>query len=751
MAKKKKQELTDEEWAQLVADKVHEKQAAVQPPAPEPPQELTALQRMGQEARSVLGIERPEDLVRSNNDVRIDTVDAAGRSRLEAKQADGSMIRTPLTDAAGEKALAGGSRGGADQLPSREGVIYLANTDKNGNQTKGQMVARKMFATDAEFDKFVANAKEQGNLWQEPQQSAESDKKGGGFLSNIKSSLGTLMTQATPDGSGGGGGGGGVEGGYQSPDARGQSVGQVVANPAAVTTQPTPGYATELGAAQMGVLGADGAGGGGGSNGPLQTGAQGNSGLPAPGERVTPNPLPGMIKAAGAGVGSLISGQPWDAAGVMQREADFANRPTPLAPATQQPPPQIPDPRAGMSASASGPLGNAPGFPKPNDLSPEIRSYVDQQKDAMNAQAELTAEFEKTRSAMINSQMDEIAKRQQSFQQQTEYVNARAKELFDTTAQAQKILNSPAKTPDPERYWKSHNKIMFAIGVGLLAQAKGDIGAVLNSVNAAIDRDIEAQKAEFEAPVKAARNQVAGAANLYGMLRDMGHDAFEALKVGGALGDQFYAKQYEQLAANSNSELVKQRALEESGKLAQSAAEKMQEADTHRRTVGVSEYNARTNRMETTAKISQNAGVGRKLTENEAKNIEFSREGVTTIDKILGVLGKESTLTEALAAEVMKSLPLVMTDAKAASNAVDALNFALATSLSKSSLQAHEQKKWLGEDGKGGILGNVGLRNMSQQQYRELRQLLVDSAAMTARGGLPQGEQPLPPSAQRVR
>lgn len=723
MADKKKR--TDEEWAQLVADKVAE-----------------TTQRMGQEARIALGT---EPVVTANDDVRIDTVDAAGRSRLEAKQAEVPVYKaetttTPLPEGWNKPVKAETTTSPMESTPAERAATSMS---------KGAVAA-----TDQELAQAILEQVK-------PVAEGKSGGKGGGFLSNIKQSLGAMMTQAAPGGAGGGGG-------YESPDARGQSIGQAVTDPigsatravsssvqsmaspgnaAPVFTQPAPAYSTALGAAQAGQLGVDmgGAGGGGGSNGPLQTGAQGNSGVQMPGEPTIGNPLPAGLKVAGAGVGSFLSGQPWNPAEVFSN----ALSPQPMAPTPLQPQARPPTGGGGgLSASMSGPIGTAPGFPKTPDLSPGINADVKTQQDAMLAQAEGQAQFERERAGILDQQQADIQARQARQQETTEFVNARAKELFDTTAEAQKILNTPAQTPDPERYWKSHNKIMFAIGVGLLTQAKADVGSVLNSVSAAIDRDIEAQKAEFEAPRTAARSKVQGAQTLYGMLRNMGHDAYEAEKTAGSLSDEFYAKQYEKLAANTNSELVKQRALEESGKLGQSAKEKMQDALLHRASVGVQEYNARTNRMDTNVKISaQTGGPGRKLTEAERKVMQHNRDAIIAIRKIKEVLGPPQSFAGAAKDSAMKSVPYVMTDAKERSRSVEAAKTILATDLAKSSLQAHEQTRWLGE---GGLLGGVGLDNQSQRSLDELESLLLRGYDATQMGEIPGGTV-LPPTAQRVR
>lgn len=76
-----------------------------------------------------------------------------------------------------------------------EGNVFLQNTLGSGKKERGQSVRRDQFPTDDAFDAFVANQKEQGNLW-EPQTevvAAEPSPFGGGFLSSVRHGLATMV------------------------------------------------------------------------------------------------------------------------------------------------------------------------------------------------------------------------------------------------------------------------------------------------------------------------------------------------------------------------------------------------------------------------------------------------------------------------------------------------------------------------------------------------------------------------------
>lgn len=520
----------------------------------------------------------------------------------------------------------------------REGVVYLANTSKDGTRERGQMIPRKMFKSDEEFDAFVQKAKEQGNLWDHEKDEAPMNG-GGGFLQRVKKAAAALTSGAT--GAGGGSGSDGAPGGYVSPDARSQSVGQ------AQSTTPTPAYADAKNPANVatGAIGAEGAGGGPPSNAAGPSGAQGGPQAPTMGGGTSPleqlNDFgKNVITTAGDVIkDAVLPWRTWDRIGSGAEALGSAVGPGQVAPPQALPDSQMPPTPGGnvppapgpVSTSASmkvkGPVGMGGGFPKPqNPQLDAMQKAVDEQKAAVMG----AAEVERTRAgeeARLNSdQAAFYAKQQEQVAKQQEYIDTRAKGLMDQMIEAQKILESPAKTPDPERYWKNHSKIMFAIGVGLLSQAGRDIGPVLGNVQHAIDADIEQQKAEFEAPRNAAKAKIAGAQNLYGMLRNMGADAFEAQKMGIAISNDKFAREIQKLAMSTKSDEVKFLAQQKVAELQQNGLKAMAEMENHSRMAAVAEFKAQTDRGELELKRNefqqkQAAGGGQRLPAVDAEKI----------------------------------------------------------------------------------------------------------------------------------
>jgi hypothetical protein len=391
---------------------------------------------------------------------------------------------------------------------------------------------------------------------------------------------------------------------------------------------------------------------------------------------------------------------------------------------------------AGLSASASvrGSGGGGMSFPPVRDMTREIAAASENEQSAIREQGRIEGTMRDEQARLADREMARIGERERSAAAFQESQAQKSQEFMNKIAEDYKILNNPAKTPDPERYWQGHSKIMFAIGVGLLAQAGKDINGVLSNVNQAIDRDVEQQKQEFEAPAKAARGRIAAAQSGYAMFRQQGYDAFESQKLMEAFGRDRYAQEGLKLAAANGSETARAKAAQMSAQSQMDGASKMQQVLEHRQRLELDRAKAAEDRRQFSVTQGAKASVGRKLTEAERKAMQHNRDAVVAIRKIRETLGPTQKFISAAGDTIAKNVPLYSTQAKQKSTAVEALKTVLATDLAKSSLQAHEQKRWLGE---GGLLGGVGLDNQSQLGLDELEDLLLRSYDATELGEIP--------------
>lgn len=331
---------------------------------------------------------------------------------------------------------------------------------------------------------------------------------------------------------------------------------------------------------------------------------------------------------------------------------------SPLPRSPVGPPPTTVTPAGGPPGGASAGLGvkvrgqtqpgsGIPEYP-PKGLQNEQRAALEERAAALGEAAEINsaglrrvADAEADYARRLQDNQAELLARQEAGQ-------ARAEQIFKSTQEAQKILMDPAKTPDPERYWKNHSKVLFAIGVGLLAANKRDIGAVLNNVQTAIKNDIDAQIAEFEAPRKAAKDTIAANNQLYGMLRSMGHDEFEAQKMAQTLMSQQVQMQIRSIADANDSELVKANARDAIARLQQDDQQRAMEVAQHAKALGIQEYNAKTQRWEVNVRANAAASKGGgRLTVKQQNAIteikQYSKSLMDQLQKAKEMIQREGT------------------------------------------------------------------------------------------------------------
>lgn len=284
---------------------------------------------------------------------------------------------------------------------------------------------------------------------------------------------------------------------------------------------------------------------------------------------------------------------------------------------------------------------NTPDVPQVPVTDPEMARNVDLMKQAIGHSGEIEQAKFAAQSKMEEGVEQQRALNERSLQGRLEYTQAGEKKAQSDITEAQKVLNDPVKTPNPERYWANHSKIMFAIGVGLLAQAGKDINGVLQSVNSAIDRDIEQQKQEFEAPRNAAKAKKEGAQTLYAQFRDQGHDAFEASRMAEIVLKDQAATATAKIAANAGSADAQYKAQELQAGLGAKAAEANQARAQHTNAGLTAAYTAKENAEEARIKnqisldalnqkgrAAAGAGAGKGLSDADAKKLADSVAGL---------------------------------------------------------------------------------------------------------------------------
>lgn len=318
-------------------------------------------------------------------------------------------------------------------------------------------------------------------------------------------------------------------------------------------------------------------------------------GVPDPGAPGTPQPgIPSWIDQRGPGqvikdfgqtAGAMV-GKP---AGQAPFDPTAAPPPGGTPPAPESPPP-------GAGAPGSAPVPGIGGLPVPADVAAKYKKIADEHRAATTEAGNIMAERAVSEGKVYDAQQTEQARIRAQQQRTQEYVETEQKKLIEGTKNARDILMNPAKTPDPDRYWQSHSKVMFAIGVALTAAGKGDVGALMGDVHSKIDRDMKLQQQEFDAPRKAAEETIDANGKIFGMLRNYGLDSYEALKVGQALLTEQTNIALKRTAAYSDSALARQNAAQANALNDQKIQKDLNDAQQHNQSYAVEKANADTQR-----------------------------------------------------------------------------------------------------------------------------------------------------------
>lgn len=615
-----------------------------------------------------LRAQRADEIVHDNNDTVVhppETVDAAGRTQARANR-----------ETADEQ-LASDATAHDDQAAARQ---ILEGSVKGGEHTAEPKDA--FGRTKDEADQELAR-----KVLELSKPASADDKEGGTIGSRLRKAAGSLFSNAVPEGSGGGNDG-------SSDLMRGGKVGK-------------PAYIDGAGG------GNPGSGGGPGAGVPAQ--ADNASHKPFMQKvddlntAITPS-IQGALNKVGLDDKSLLDpnganldavfpgGKPPSIGTVIgERLGPMTQEPV-IEGATPAPQTSAPiDPAVNARAAYLGGGQRRIEAPAPEqDFSAQMQQYADQQQEALGHAARIAGEREH-QIANVQAETEKVrADQQAKLQSKMEFVQAGQTQMMKNMTDAQAILNNPAKTPDPERYWKNHSKVMFAIGVGLLAQAGKDINGVLSNANQAIDRDVEEQKQEFEAPRNAARGKIAQAQSMYGMFRDMGHDAFESQRMAEAVLKDSVSTQIAKIAAASDSAIVKANAQAaqaqigiETTKSAQAAAQHRAANDEARFGHQIAQENdIEKNRIDRAELNNKAAGqTDRALKPAEQKRLDAADELTNAVNEYQALLGPVEGPMSALDTSARANLPLVPTDAKDRRKALENARVRLSIAIGKNPRQ----------------------------------------------------------------
>jgi hypothetical protein len=243
---------------------------------------------------------------------------------------------------------------------------------------------------------------------------------------------------------------------------------------------------------------------------------------------------------------------------VARQEAADAAKPLPngikapdAAPAKDEAPPPAP---------AARPIGGGVSLPPSHGLEEGFAANEAQLANEANTEAEVgkaraeVAGIAARESAIQAAQLDMKAAHDRARQQTSE--------AMTRWTAAQEEFNRIDANVDPGRFWASRNtgqKVLGIIGLALGAAGTGPDGINKSAVmmNQAIDRDIEAQKAQHELRLKKGTQKLQAAQTYYDMARQAGHDDIAATELAKAAALDAAALRAEKIVAATNEPIAK--------------------------------------------------------------------------------------------------------------------------------------------------------------------------------------------------
>jgi hypothetical protein len=203
-------------------------------------------------------------------------------------------------------------------------------------------------------------------------------------------------------------------------------------------------------------------------------------------------------------------------------------------------------------------LGDGPQQAIPAHMKPLLDAYQQGQQKA----------------AEIAGQQDGIMQQRQALAEMRAQAQAEERNrIWETVRQTSAEVAKPLATPDPSKWFSNQStlgKVMTALALGLTAvgegmsEAKGATGELLS---AAINNDLQQQKAKYETEKSRRQGAYQAATNLWGMARQNFSDDNAAWQMANGLAYQAVGAQAERLAATTQNAQAQQHYKEQAANL----------------------------------------------------------------------------------------------------------------------------------------------------------------------------------------
>ncbi len=378
---------------------------------------------------------------------------------------------------------------------------------------------------------------------------------------------------------------------------------------------------------------------------------------------------------------------------------------------------------ASMKSSASGgaPVDAPPGMP---DRTLERDRAYAQAEDARRLSGEAMDQGAQDQTALMKKGMAsehdfEIArlKQQEAFHND---MSARAAAHQKTVDE----ITSPNKV-DPDHWWNSRSTAQKIFAVLSAAASKG---ATLGMFQHAIDNDIAAQQADISNTRAANQAKAQGQLNGMQIAHQNGMDDYEAIRTNRSIAWDQIDRQAKAMAANTQSQVIKANLMETSAIAQQQKIKEETDGDNHRQLNSLeamkiqnADRHAKATEAAAWAKANRVGApkVGKAMEPAMKAQVIAADEGIKSVDRMLALLGPESSIIGGLVDEGAKHIPKFSANRR--SKAFELEKRSAERALDNSAVQKADQEFFHDK------FGGVGTNNWTQDELKNLRKKFVES------------------------
>lgn len=234
-------------------------------------------------------------------------------------------------------------------------------------------------------------------------------------------------------------------------------------------------------------------------------------------------------------------------------------------------------------AAAPAPTAAVPSGSGMNYGTGTMRRAIADERSALGAKGEAEAEQARQEAAIYAQQGKVLQASQIEEKQLQDRAASEANSIGNQQKQALEEMKNIDTTVDPGRYWASKTTGQKVLGI--IGLALGAVGAGTDGVNKAavmmsqaIDRDVEAQKAEVSARLAKGDKTLAGLQNMYAQAHQRYGDELAAFNASKATALGIVNNKVQQVAATAASPIAKANAQALSAQLTAAQAEFEQKA-----------------------------------------------------------------------------------------------------------------------------------------------------------------------------